>query len=90
MKWTEQSNRDKHVWAGGMIFSGMLILCIILGVRDWRSLVIADATTFIAAVTADYKDKLWGGLFDWLDVISTMLIPFVMTITLGLILILLR
>ena len=29
----------------------------------------------IVAMSVDYKDKLWGGKFDWLDVVATILLP---------------
>jgi hypothetical protein len=31
--------------------------------------------TIVAAVSVEYKDKLWGGRFDWLDILATCLIP---------------
>lgn len=83
--WLKDSNRPKHIKYGLAVFIAMLSTCLVLGVTFTRSAVSAFVATAIVAVAVDYKDHLWGGRFDWLDVIATVLLPGV--ITLGVILI---
>lgn len=83
--WLKDSNRPKHIKYGLAVFIAMLATCLALGVTFARSAIVAFVATAIVAVAVDYKDHLWGGRFDWLDVIATVILPGV--ITLGLILI---
>lgn len=83
--WLKDSNRPKHIKYGLAIFIAMLATCLALGVTFARSAIVAFAATAIVAVAVDYKDHLWGGRFDWLDVIATVILPGVITV--GLILI---
>lgn len=83
--WLKESNRPKHIKYGLAVFIAMLATCLVLGVTFTRSTVIAFVATAIVAVAVDYKDHLWGGRFDWLDVVATILLPGVITV--GLILI---
>ena len=50
-----------------------------LGISLVPSAVIAFVATCIVAMSVDYKDKLWGGKFDWLDVVATILLPGIIT-----------
>lgn len=83
--WLKESNRTKHIKYGLAIFIAMLATCLVLGVTFTRSAMIAFVATAIVAVAVDYKDHLWGGRFDWLDVLATILLPGMITV--GLILI---
>lgn len=78
--WLKKSNRPKHIKYGLVVFATMQATCIVLGVTFARSAVIALVATATVAVAVDYKDKLWGGKFDWLDVIATMLLPGLITV----------
>lgn len=82
--WLKDSNRPKHIKYGLAVFIAILATCLVLSVTLPRSAMIAFVATAIVAVAVDYKDKLWGSRFDWLDVIATVLLPGV--ITLGVIL----
>ena len=73
--WLKDSNRPKHMKAGILVFIVMLAVCLPLGVGLSRSTVIAFVATVIVAVAVDYKDKLYGNTFDWLDVLATVLLP---------------
>lgn len=84
--WLKESNRPKHIKYGLAVFIAMLATCLVLGVTSTRSTVISFAATAIVAVAVDYKDHLWGGRFDWLDVLATILLPGMITV-IGLILI---
>lgn len=78
--WLKDSNRPKHIKYGLAVFIAMLATCLVLGVTFTRSAIIAFVATAIVAVAVDYKDHLWGGRFDWLDVLATVLLPGVITI----------
>lgn len=73
--WLKDSNRPKHMKAGMLVFIAMLAVCLTLGVGLIPSTVIAFVATVIVAVAVDYKDKLYGNTFDWLDVLATVLLP---------------
>lgn len=73
--WLKDSNRPKHMKAGILVFIVMLTVCLTLGVGLIPSTVIAFVATVIVAVAVDYKDKLYGNTFDWLDVLATVLLP---------------
>lgn len=78
--WLKDSNRPNHVKYGFLVFLAMLVTCLVLGVNLASSLIIAFVATCIVATAVDYKDKLWGGKFDCLDVIATVLIPGIITV----------
>lgn len=78
--WLKDSNRPKHMKAGMLVFIAMLAACLTLGVGLIPSTVIAFVATVIVAVAVDYKDKLYGNTFDWLDVLATVLLPVVITL----------
>lgn len=84
--WLKESNRPKHIKYGLAVFIAMLASCLLLGVTFARSAVIAFIATAIVATAVDYKDHLWGGRFDWLDVVATVILPGMITV-IGLILI---
>lgn len=73
--WLKDSNRPKHMKAGMLVFIAMLAVCLTLGVGLIPSTVIAFVVTVIVAVAVDYKDKLYGNTFDWLDVLATVIVP---------------
>ena len=78
--WLKDSNRPKHMKAGMLVFLAMLAMCLTLGVALTQAAVISLVATCIVAVAVDYKDKAWGGKFDWLDVAATVLLPGIITL----------
>jgi hypothetical protein len=74
-----KSNREKHLIAGALIYAVMLGLCFVLNVQYVKGTIIALIATLIAACAVEYKDKLWGGKFDWLDVVATILVPVIVS-----------
>ena len=74
-----KSNRWKHLIAGGLIYAVMLGLCFVLDVQYVKGTIIALVATLITACAVEYKDKLWGGKFDWLDVVFTILVPVIVS-----------
>jgi len=65
--------------AGGLIYAVMLGLCFVLNVQYLKGTIIALTAAFITACAVEYKDKLWGGKFDWLDVVATILAPVIVS-----------
>lgn len=74
-----KSNRGKHLVAGALICAAVLGLCFVLNVQYLKGTIIALIATFITACAVEYKDKLWGGKFDWLDVVATILAPVIVS-----------
>lgn len=79
--WLKDSNRPKHILCGLLVYDAMMALCLPIGVDPVPSSVISLTATLITAAAVDYKDKLWGGKFDWLDVAATVLLPTLVMIT---------
>ena len=73
--WLKDSNRPKHMKGGMLVFLAMLTVCLTLGVTLSPSAIIGFIATCIVAVAVDYKDKQHGSVFDWLDVVATVLLP---------------
>jgi len=61
------------------VYDAMMAVCLIMGNTFASSAIISLVATIIAAMAVDYKDKLWGGKFDWLDVAATVLLPGMIT-----------
>lgn len=80
--WYATSNRGKHAKAGGIIFACMTILGLFCGTAIIGSIVIATASVWIAMASVEYKDKLCGNKFDWLDIVAGMTVPVVIDIVL--------
>ena len=73
MNWLFNSNRYKHFAAGALI-EFMTVGLIASFVNSATAVIIIPFwTTFVAALSVECKDKLWGGKFDWLDVLATIL-----------------
>lgn len=53
--WLKESNRWKHI-VGGMMIG--------LFSKDWYSASLTGITTSSAL---EFKDKVWGGKWDWID-----------------------
>lgn len=57
--WLHESNRNKHL-IGGFIVG----LC---GLTPWTALYAG----IVAAAVLEFKDRLWGGKWDWVDFAMT-------------------
>lgn len=73
--WYKESNRDKHCYAGGIIFATFLVFGIALGIAIIPNAIIATGATLATMMSAEYKDKEYGNLFDWKDILAGMTIP---------------
>lgn len=73
--WYKESNRDKHCYAGGIIFATFLVFGIALGIIAIPNAIIATGATLATMMSAEYKDKEYGNLFDWKDILAGMTIP---------------
>ena len=78
--WLKDSNRPKHILCGLLVYTAMMAVCLLPGNTFASSAIISLVATVIVAMAVDYKDKLWGGKFDWLDVAATVLLPTFTTI----------
>ena len=77
--WLKDSNHPKHILCGLLLYAAMMAVCLIMGNTFASSAIISLVATIIAAMAVDYKNKLWGGKFDWLDVAATVLLPGMIT-----------
>lgn len=60
LNWLKQSNRYKHLIAGVAIGA--------LTTTAWNALVAVG----VAGATAEFKDRQWGGKWDWVDLCCTL------------------
>ena len=73
--WIMSSNRYKHAIVGGILLVILMGLFAILHTNFWISLIMTNVCVALCMATAEYKDKLHGGLFDLEDIIAGMIIP---------------
>lgn len=81
--WYKESNRDKHSYVGAIIYSTFLVVGFALGIELIPNAVIATGATGATAasmMSAEYKDKEHGSLFDWLDILAGMTYPILIDI----------
>lgn len=60
MKWLKESNRWKHL-VGGIVIG-------VLSLGNWYTALLAGGGVSSAL---EFKDRLWGGKWDWIDWICT-------------------
>lgn len=72
LHWLTESNRPKHILCGTIAYAVSLVLFLVILSLPLASLSALYVTAAVAA-TAEIKDKLWGGTFDWLDLLATIL-----------------
>lgn len=82
--WLSQSNRYKHLFYGSVCSIFTLLLSIIL-IKLHFTLISTAAffSLFIIGALAtgmEFKDKQWGGEFDWLDLLTTIILPIIIVI----------
>lgn len=54
--WLKESNRWQHLLVGALI--GLTL----------PNIVLALYVTLLISVAVEYKDRQWGGKFDWIDI----------------------
>lgn len=75
--WYKESNRDKHSYVGAIIYCTFFVVGFALGIELIPNAVIA---TVASMMSAEYKDKEHGSLFDWLDILAGMTYPILIDI----------
>lgn len=78
--WYKESNRDKHSYVGAIIYSTFLVVGFALGIDIIPNAVIASGATIASMMSAEYKDKEYGRLFDWCDILAGMTFPIIVDI----------
>ena len=71
--WLKESNHNKHLIAGLIILTISLLLVYTLTKNDYATLLISNFVVAACMATAEYKDKLYGGKFDWEDILAGMI-----------------
>lgn len=79
--WFNGSNRKKHMYIGTVIYIVSFIFCIILSLNVINCAIISTYTVIGCMASVEYKDKLYGNKFDWSDIISGIIIPIIISIT---------
>lgn len=82
MGWMTESNRPEHLWAGLMVFTMSLQFFLLLDLPVVKAAAGALFVSAVAAATKEYTDYLHGDVFDWLDLLATVLLPFIVTLIL--------
>lgn len=81
--WYKESNRDKHSYVGAIIYCTFFVVGFALGIELIPNAVIATGATgatVASMMSAEYKDKEHGYLFDWLDILAGMTYPILIDI----------
>ena len=88
ISWFKQSNRYKHLYMGILIYIVYVLLTIglMLLTKDivLISIVIASISSITHMISVEYKDRLQGNKFDYLDILAGSIIPVILTIGIGL------
>ena len=81
-EWFISSNRWVHLMTGWAIYLGMVFVYGIWFPRPplGPTVVGAYIATLIAMCAVEWKDKAWGGKWDWKDINAGMLVPIVIDI----------
>lgn len=53
---------------------------LLIGFSMIQATIVGAMCATVAAVTKEYTDRQHGGLFDWLDALATVLLPYFLTI----------
>ena len=77
--WLSESNRDKHLGYGALCTILVLLLSIFILTLQLPIALTSSIFTLMVvgslATGMEFKDKMWGGEFDWLDLLATILFP---------------
>lgn len=73
--WYKESNRDKHSYVGAIIYTTFFVVGFALGIDIIPNAVIATGATIVSMMSAEYKDKEYGSLFDWCDILAGITFP---------------
>lgn len=79
-KWYKESNRDKHSNVGVIIYCTFMVVGFIIGIELIPNAIIASGATLTAMMSAEYKDKEHGAIFDWNDIVAGMTYPILIDI----------
>lgn len=71
--WLIESNRLKHLAAGAIITASTSLLTALLVCDLYAIAAMCLWTSIVAGVSVEVKDARWGGQFDWLDIVATIL-----------------
>lgn len=101
--WLKESNRMSHLWMGFSIWVILMILSVgcllcfnsLIGITQMQTMAIAltfallcDAAVFIAMCTVEFIQQQSGiGKWDWLDVLSGILFPFLFSVIISIVII---
>lgn len=75
--WFKESNRGKHLIVGGILYCLFLIVGNVLGMASFAILTNATLVVLTAMMSVEFKDKSYGTLFDWKDILAGIIFPVV-------------
>lgn len=78
--WYKESNRDKHSYVGAIIYCTFMVVGFVLSIELIPNAIIASGATLASMMSAEYKDKEYGNMFDWKDIIAGMTYPILIDI----------
>lgn len=80
----EVSNRDKHLGCGALCAILILLLSIFILTLQLSVTITSSIFTLMIvgslATGMEFKDKMWGGEFDWLDLLATIILPIIIVL----------
>lgn len=77
--WLNEGSRDKHLGYGALCAILILLLSVFILTLQLSVTITSSIFTLMIvgslATGMEFKDKMWGGEFDWLDLLATILFP---------------
>ena len=82
--WLNEGNRDKHLGYGALCAILILLLSVFILTLQLSVTITSSIFTLMIvgslATGMEFKDKMWGGEFDWLDLLATIILPIIIVI----------
>lgn len=83
-RWLNESNRYKHLGYGALCAILILLLSVFILTLQLSVTITSSIFTLMVvgslATGMEFKDKMWGGEFDWLDLLATIILPIIIVI----------
>lgn len=73
--WLLTSNRLKHLYVGSVLWVLWVLLGAAMSLSGIQIAITGFVMVYIAMCSVEFKDKAYGGAWDWLDILAGVLVP---------------
>lgn len=73
--WLLTSNRLKHLYVGSVLWVLWVLLGAAMSLSGIQIAITGFVMVYIAMCSVGFKDKAYGGAWDWLDILAGVLVP---------------